>query len=67
MGKKTFTRKELDEIRDIAIRLYVNDGTFGTTQDTLRFQVIAEATFTYLKGKGLIKDEHLASKSSPEG
>jgi hypothetical protein len=52
-----FTKKELDEIRDMAIRMYVTDNNYGLTQDTLRIRVIAEATYRLLKQKGKIKDE----------
>lgn len=57
MSNGEFTKKELDEIRDMAIRMYVTDNTYGLTQDTLRIRVIAEATYRLLKQKGKIKDE----------
>ena len=67
MPKAEFTPKELDQIRDIAIRLYATENPDGTFQDAFKFRMIAEATYSFLKGKGLIKDEHAASKSNPQG
>jgi hypothetical protein len=67
MPKAEFTKKELHEIRDIAIRMYASENPGSTLQDAFRFRMIAEATYSFLKGKGLIKDEHVSSKPDNEG
>jgi hypothetical protein len=56
MGKE-FTQKELDQIREIAIKGYVTEPRNDATQETLRLKMIVEATYKFLKQKGLIKDE----------
>lgn len=57
MNKPNFTDKELDTIRQIAIQLYNDTNPDGKETMHYRFQVIAEATYVYLKRTDRLKDE----------
>ncbi len=48
--------RQLSEIRELAIRLFL-DRAPGRVSSDLRFDMIVEATVTYLKQKGMINDE----------
>ena len=53
-----FSPKELDQIREIAIKMYAVENPGSTLRDEFRFRVIAEATYRFLKEKDLIKNEN---------
>lgn len=64
MALNNFTIKELDQIRDIAIKLYTSENPGATKQDALRLRVIAEATYQFLKRKGLINEPSAPTSDS---
>lgn len=57
MNNPNFSEKELDVIRQIAIQLYNDTDPDGKATMNYRFQVIAEATYVYLKRMDMLKDE----------
>jgi hypothetical protein len=57
MQNPNFSEKELDTIRQIAIQLYNDTDPDGKTTMDYRLQVIAEATYVYLKRMDKLKDE----------
>ena len=57
MNNPNFSEKELDIIRQIAIQLYNDTDPDGKDTMNYRFQIIAEATYVYLKRMDMLKDE----------
>lgn len=56
MKNPNFTDKELDVIRQIAIQLYTDTDPDGKGPGDYKFQVIAEATYVYLKRMDKLKE-----------
>jgi hypothetical protein len=56
VNNPNFSEKELDVIRQIAIQLYNDTDHDGKATMNYRFQVIAEATYVYLKRMDMLKD-----------
>lgn len=56
MKHPNFSEKELDTIRQIAIQLYTDTDPDGNEPDRYRFQLIAEATYVYLKRMDKLKE-----------
>jgi len=57
MNNPNFSQKDLDVIRQIAIQLYTDTNPEGLTQSDYRLQVIAEATYVFLKRIDKLKDD----------
>lgn len=55
MKNPNFTDKELELIREIAIRLFLDNAANGKTPEKFQLQIISEAVLAYLKSKGRIK------------
>ena len=57
MKNPNFTVKELDTIRQIAIQLYTDTDPDGKATMNYRFQIIAEATYVYLRRMNLLRED----------
>jgi hypothetical protein len=57
MNNPNFSQKDLDTIRQIAIQLYQDVSPDGRGQADFRFQVIAEATYVFLKHLNKLKED----------
>ena len=57
MNNPNFSEKELDIIRQIAIQLYNDTDPDGKDTMNYRFQIIAEATYVYLRRMNLLRED----------
>lgn len=59
MNNPFFSDKDLDIIRQIAIKLFLDTNPDGKIPDAYKLQMVAEATVSFLKRTDRLKDENL--------